>query len=109
MILLRNVALRLRKKGYYIMNMELTDQELQNVTGGSTPPAFGFGFATNNTNAGTGVNASNTSLGFGSGSLLGYGTANGVANSFQISGPLNFHASNGFSQSSGTGLGVNYP
>lgn len=108
-MLLRNVALWLRKKGYYIMDMELTDQELQNVTGGSTPPAFGLGFATNSTNAGSGVSASNTSLGFGSGSLLGFGTANGVANSLHFSGPFNIHLSNAFSQSSGSGLGVNYP
>jgi bacteriocin-like protein len=92
------------------MNMELTDQELQSVTGGSnTPPAIGFGFASNNTSAGTGVSASNTSLGFGSGSLLGFGTANGVANSFQFKGPFHTSFSNGFSQSSGTGFGINTP
>ncbi|MDQ2888843.1 MAG: bacteriocin [Chloroflexota bacterium] len=92
------------------MDMELTDQELQNITGGSNvPPAFGFGFATNNTNAGSGVSASNTSLGFGSGSLMGFGTANGVANSLHFTGPFHISLSNGFSQSSGTGFGINYP
>ncbi|HEV2654532.1 MAG TPA: hypothetical protein VGT82_06215, partial [Ktedonobacteraceae bacterium] len=67
------------------------------------------GFANNNTSAGTGASASNTSLGFGSGSLLGFGTANGVANSLHFTGPFHTSFSNGFSQSSGTGLGINYP
>lgn len=94
-----------------INQVELTIEELEQVRGGTsspTTPAQGFAFIQNGVGNGP-ANVSNFAFGYGQGSLLGFGTASGAADTFSLTGPGGLSFTNGFSWASATGLGLNSP
>ena len=89
---------------FHIESVELTDQELEHVIGGS---GIGLGVVVTSASAGgaSSPSASGQFVGFGNGSTFGLGFANGQSHAFHISGPLGFNVSDAFSDGQALGFG----
>jgi len=89
-----------------ITQIELTDQELEQITGGANPN-FGLGLVSSQFALGTGgPSGSGVALGFGQGNNFGLGFANDQSFGSRVTGPLGVGSD--FAYSGGNALGFGF-